>query len=123
MKYYDCALKAMWMNKYFGMEFVDEYREPCKFSVEYGTEILDKYYIHPDILHILEPQVGDLLHIVRGFCSYYKKVDDVAKGGTKNVTGIWSGGEHWDITTKEPLHDWEIIQRNGIAFIIPEVEL
>ncbi len=78
--------------------------------------ILPAIYPTPETAHLLEPQKGDLIHIVRGFCSYYNIVADIATGGTKTVTGIWSDGEHWDITTKKPLHDWEIIQRNGKPF-------
>jgi hypothetical protein len=110
--FYTDPLAAAWM-KHYGMVF----RENDEGWVDPLMDKRDRYIICSDSLHLLEPQVGDLLHIVRGFCSYYKTVESISTGG------VWSDGEHWDIATKEPLHDWEIIQRNGIAFMWPEEEV
>jgi hypothetical protein len=143
--YYTDPLAAAWMAKHFGMKLEAEYFDDEKAEYELSDDVFDfvhmdysgcdtmedvlevggtrKIYIHPDSLPMLEPAKGDLIHIVRGFCSCHKVVDDVARGSRrKGVTGVWSAGEHWDITSKEPLHDWEIILRNGIAFHWPEVE-
>lgn len=135
--FYTDPLAASWMAKHFGMKLLAE--SDFDGLVDAGARFIDcddtfrelwqhdfiylgKLYVHPDSLGLLEPKKGDLIHIVRGFCSYHKNVDDVAKGGGKTVTGIWSDGEHWDITTKKPLHDWEIIQCAGKAFHWPESE-
>lgn len=128
--FYTDPLAAAWMAKHFGMKF--NHPESDKFAPIGTSDAVDafingqqedgRFMVHPDSLHLLEPQKDDLLHIVRGFCSHFKVVADVAKANRKNVSGVWAGGEHWDITTKEPLHDWEIIQRNGKAFHWPESE-
>lgn len=145
--FYTDAITVAFMRKHHGIKFEvfpteeqateydsdkpwpweDTYCFPNVEMIEDCLECIEKssgkkIYIHPDSVSLLEPQVGDLIHIVRGFCSYYKNVADIATGGGNIPTGIWSDGEHWDITTKEPLHDWEIIQRNNTAFHWPESE-
>jgi len=138
--FYTDPLEAAYMAKHFGMRFSEGEIYDGKgtayacqiFAVQrFDSESIEihctdkgnyQFYIHPDSLALLEPIKDDLIHIVRGFCSYYKIVHDVVKRGGKVVTGIWSDGEHWDTSTSVLLHDWEIIQRDGKAFFWPEKE-
>jgi hypothetical protein len=48
----------------------------------------------------------------------YKVADDVERDNNGRVTGVWSCGEYWSIASFDP----EIIQRDGTAFFMPEVE-
>lgn len=70
--YYDCPLKAAWMAKYFGVKIdlgTGVYGLAAKATVENGRLVVTpgfsaehfRYYIHPDSLHLLEPQVGDMV--------------------------------------------------------------
>lgn len=124
--YYDCIIKASYMKKYFDMEFYTEDGDHLTPDGEMNGALSPRngyhIYIRESSLPLLQPMEGDLVHIVRGFCSYYKNVVSTATVGGRAVTGIWSDGEYWDITIKAPLHDWQIIQRNGIPFMWPEVD-
>lgn len=122
--YYTDPLAAAFMAKHFGVKFsayplsprVDAFNiKPyfdkngdlcfCLISQEGKHQLFhDKLYIHPDSLHLLEPQVGDL--------TMYKFIE---QGGCV-ITPAWFS-EH---LRKEQVES--IIQRNGIAFMWPEVE-
>ena len=127
--FYKDPLAAAWMAKHFGMEFFVRYKrfdgivESSKFTfsniIKYTTDKwpqtwVNGFYIRPDSLHILEPEVGDDLQ----FPDY-----DQVKRYTDEECVI---NEHYRT------RDWEatashygqpkIIQRNGIAFMWPESE-
>lgn len=144
MKYfYTDPLAAAWMAKHFGMSFespcvagLDYCRDTGKlipskeldtisivkdiFDFEPADGLVtldpqDKYYIHPDSLHLLEPKVRDIAWMG----------DDV--GYLRQGQYTDGSGKHWYIaypdgsgggTGEEP----RIVQRNNIAFHWPESE-
>jgi hypothetical protein len=77
------------------------------------THPLDKFYIHPDSLHLLKPQLGDLVTREHGV------VGVVGTCFTHGPLGVfWAGSEgHHPLSGDEA-----VIQRNGIAFMWPESE-
>jgi hypothetical protein len=130
--YYTDPLAAAWMAKHFGMRFCahdgehieikqDGFRGTCE-GEEWDrwlrSERSSPYeykklaYIHPDSLHLLEPKVGDLVELSfdtqRGVVSTHQRyTEEQAK---EHIAGV---------------HSWKrykSIQRNGLAFMWPEVE-
>lgn len=103
MKYfYKDPLAAAWMAKHFGMRFQDNGYEASPYEellshYDAGGDgkTFPKYYIHPDSLHLLEPQRGDRLDVVSTL-----KLDVV----------------------NPFIRPTEIVQRNGIAFMWPEIK-
>lgn len=108
------------MAKYFDMRFT--YTEDgwpvglleINWTGDFGGKVYcqdnedtpDRFYIHPDSIHLLEPQENDLTKIIHAdgetasYCKVYDLQDD---------------------------RDWlsdvvQIIQRNGIPFMWPECE-
>lgn len=124
--YYTDPLAAAWMARHYGMMFGIRHYEkiiwdceaqgmsgdwhPIKDWEHIAADAADgnaqpAYYIHPDSLHLLEPQVGDLVR-----WGYNRK--DVCEG-----VFTWS--------SSADLHsdNWgQVFQRNGIAFHWPESE-
>lgn len=118
--FYTDPLAAAWMVKNFGMKLQSINNGPVQFSMDeeseipkyemigemedkYGWEVINKAYIHPDSVHLLEPQKGDRL-LWRGY------------GRTE-----WKYEEAYTHTT---MKGWEflILQRNDKAFMWPESE-
>jgi|ERR1035437_874345 hypothetical protein len=100
--FYDCPIKAAYMNKYFGVE---TYATTYAMQSNIGL----KYYIHDGSLQILEPQVGDVVE-GNGY------VDKLLYGDVKKVFhSIQSPAFN-----KESID--RIIDRNGVPFIWPESE-
>lgn len=107
--YYTCPLSAAWMSKKFGIKFTGD-----GWTLQFGSAgqyiaFPGKYYIHRDSLHILDPQIGDTI----------KKSEDVYIIGPNHHE---YRGRSQFITIAES-DGVEIIQRNGAAFMWPEVEL
>lgn len=99
MKYfYTDPLEAAYMAKHFGVKFHDYDWSFDLIECLEGITHDRNYVIHPDIYHILEPQVGDLL--------------------------LWSGHYHVAYTEDEAkkFKYGKIIQRNGKAFFWPEMD-
>lgn len=100
--YYTCPIKAAYMAKYYGMRFVDcskEYDISDFVRLDYGDvydDLDEKFYIHPDSLHLLEPVAGDLLI------------------GPNNKVAMFYMGD------TEPSDKCKIILRNGMVFMWPE---
>ena len=110
MKYfYNCPIKSAYMAKYFGMKFENPFDGEIDFSV---LDVRDrgrkqfKFYLHPDSLHLLEPQVWDLFQWVR----------DSPSATPYQFTGWYILADGF---TKD---DGFIIQRNGAPFMWPEME-
>lgn len=97
--YYKDPLAAAWMAKHHGIKFDngDSLKSACEVAEMDENPI--PFIIHPDSLHLLEPQKGDL-------CSFDFRGDEFY---------IYDGYEFGNLIKK-------IIQRNGIAFHWPEVE-
>jgi hypothetical protein len=108
MKYfYTDPLAAAWMEKHFDMKFKSEMTVDFS-GYKYARLWLEnevsgdcRLYIHPDSLHLLEPQVGDFLFVG----GMYIRVDNA-----ENIIGI-----------KSMPHSAIIIQRNGIPFMWPQI--
>lgn len=133
--YYTDPLAAAWMAKQFGMKFTDAAGEPVSIQESYfrGTKsgaaweawindesstpyvALSQAYIHPDSLHLLEPQVGDVV-AVKNVVGKGMSVG-VVEDGCKTMTLDGEEGAGWNYSGDDP-----IIQRNGTAFHWPEVE-
>ena len=110
--YYTDPLAAAWMSKHFNINIEwadgtisDDYTGDniVYYEKHLGTE--SPYYIHPDSVHILNPQVGDVIYI---------KLDG---GGV----GIWETVDAED-SQYSINRGGKIIQRNNTAFMWPEVE-
>jgi hypothetical protein len=114
--YYTDPLAAAWMAKHFGMKFTDSLMavniDMSVVTPETADNLFegnDKFTIHPDSLHLLEPQDGDTEHDGFGWNKGEKQwlyfIEDENGQGKlyrKNV-----GKTH---------------QRNGIVFMWPESE-
>lgn len=104
--HYKDPLAAAWMAKYHSMRFLKWKWSDLSFQFIPSGRDKDpdssKLYIHPDSLHLLEPQDLDLLFRTNGFC----QTVGVHIGIPKTKAQIEAGGC--------------IIQRNGKSFIWPE---
>lgn len=123
MKYfYTDPLAAAWMAKHFGVRFCDkdngeifilmdkDMRFCYRWKDHWGTDrslifLEDKFYIHPDSAKLLEPQEGDLIEYKDG-----------------QLTWVPANGNFPFFARKSFSGDLKVIQRNGIAFMWPEVE-
>jgi hypothetical protein len=121
--FYDCAIKAAYMAKHFGIKFEGHRNESgasigdilldllCMEADTYFNikiDALGRYYIHPEILPLLEPAVGDLCQ------------DGGLAGTVENIKGKLvcpvAGGQSLDRLSMYT------IKRNNTAFIWPESE-
>jgi len=118
--YYTDPLASAWMAKYFGINYSQDsffVWHVTSGDMELGADH-KKLYIHPDSLHLLEPQVGDLVTAKNDFVQYVAFVEK---------DGLHKCNTHFpDVILTEngdcPFKVTSIIQRNGIAFMMPEVE-
>lgn len=103
--FYTDPLAAAWMAKHFGMFFIHPYDGDAFCDEAVAGWGISPVYIHPDSLHLLESQVGDLIHVVT-YC-----LDDEPY-------------DHHAIVYRDEqrVKDAEVVQRNGIAFHWPECE-
>lgn len=133
--YYDCALKAAYMVKNFGVKFIcgepyspKEYDDYEKLLLRY-TEIENgrgycspntvyfdfswesKIYVHPESRHIFEPQEFDLCEREQGGTVWLMDENRELSLGTE-YQSRW-----YEFTDK-----YKIIQRNNRPFITPEIE-
>lgn len=117
--YYNCPLKAAYMARYHGLSFGLDFGGDVQWSPIRAAELNDfgplyeweaildqynihsKFYIHQDSLHLLEPLEYDLIQWPTNAAQEY---DQTVCG----YTFKHGGGK--------------IIQRNGKAFMWPEVE-
>lgn len=107
--FYTDPIAAAWMERHHGMSFyMNGYKiaQPTAFCHDVIEEDKcngrpEKYYIYPDSLHLLEPKVGDMIH---------------AKP-SPYLSFLWSRSCRSSV-----YENITIIQRNGLAFMWPEVE-
>lgn len=152
--FYTDPLAAAWMAKHFGMMFgikhngtihwncigwADGPFSPIKETADILCTISNHHdlYVHPDSVHLLEPQVDDAVEFDRWYWerqrrqeakdypyqAHYAKV--IKYGRDDKYLGISSAGIGWDNTVSEnPKFSlpFKIIQRNGIPFMSPESE-
>lgn len=122
--FYRCPIKAAYMAKYHGIHFddCDSFRSACEAVGDDAADmsVEGAFYLHPDSMGLLEPQVGDRLLVTR-------------EDGSQDVFNIQDEG--WGLTIQlgwPPIHlscphrfpklTRTIIQRNGQSFIWPEWE-
>lgn len=100
--YYTDPLEAAWMAKHHGMRFED-----VEFESDYESIVWDgcdnqKFFIDPDSLHLLEPWESDVCEIDEGYDGHplvYRTTEELRGYRAKRI-----------------------IQRNGKAFMWPELE-
>jgi hypothetical protein len=128
--FYTDPLAAAWMelhhdvktgnldDPFFSAWQVTFFEADWRRSGEQPPEYRQRYYIHPDSLHLLEPRIGDLIH--NGCCAlYYMVIDEWISGFSGNAeveverAVDWFSGEHYGL----------IIQRGGKPFMWPESEV
>jgi hypothetical protein len=121
--FYTDPLAAAWMAKHFGMEFENTSEWDGEFDLgffevsPYGDEISsgidvgikDKYFIHPDSLHLLDPKAGDLVDGIR--------IGTVFEVNGNELSVDVHGGD-WEMDADRVT----ILQRDGKPFFWPEVE-
>jgi len=127
--YYDDPLEAAWMAKHHGMLFelvmfdIDTkeiVRHPLGDCLEWPRLNLDTeqyslhYYIHRDSLHLLEPQVGDLIGHTKTTL-YAKEEPPVAR--VEYHFEKWPRDAYLYVW-----NDLKIVLRNDILFHWPKTE-
>ena len=144
--YYTDPLAAAYMAKHYCMKFRDNDGETLEsdrdvlvgnYDGGYYDPVEGNIEVHPDSLHLLEPQVGDAVEFDRWFWdrqrfheykdypyhAHYGRVG--AYGRNDEYLGISSCGVGWDNTDADSPRftlPFKIIQRNGKPFFWPEVK-
>jgi hypothetical protein len=129
--FYTDPLAAAWMVRHHRMTLTwesDEAMRDLLMPVRNAQFAANKYYIRPDSLRLLEPQVGDILRL------YFFTPEEDDKAGAV-MTGFYAGGREAITWFRDPEdggidrqlhkiddHQWRIIQRAGKAFHHPESE-
>ncbi len=142
--YYTDPLKAAWMAKHFNFKFFEIYSphpdisEDQKIHQDFNNEffpLIIASYIHPDCHEMLKPQIGDLIKPIGGYNTetflYVDKFVDCEfecnSLGGKVPSSSYSGTDYLDsnheLPENERVSGFEIIQRNGKAFFMPEMEI
>lgn len=130
-------LAAAWMAKHFGMRFKLWKWNDLSFQFLPTGRNPDadssRLYIHPESLHLLEPQDGDAVVFDRWHWER-QRFDDMKDApfqphyATIRIDGdrkhIFSAGIGWDTARVGERFSlpFKIIQREGIAFHWPEVD-
>lgn len=124
--YYTDALKAAWMSREFGVltycinddgnETDDDFYAYLEAAQE---ESAFPFYVHPDSLSIFEPMEGDVVSYWYEsepdyHCSTAKRTREHIKRLTK--------AKMFYVKHQSGISRMRIIQRNGKAFFMPEVE-
>ena len=129
--FYSDPLAAAWMCGKFGMciythglnngvhpkrwqDFEETLPSLAKDAID-GCE--DRYYIHPESLHLLDPQVGDLCLFTPHKYGHIEETEKQKEIGGKQHEVVMLDGFY-----EEASYFGAIIQRNGIAFMWPESE-
>jgi hypothetical protein len=143
--FYTDPLAAAWMAKHFGMVLGHGYKtdiaysdtpEECEEFILLDYTGIDtpftRWWVHPDSLHLLEPQIGDLIHVWR---------EIHANGGMEGYDQTWGlvaeQRDQWS-WTPEKVKGWlntyyndevmknvrkaTIIQRNDTPFMWPQFD-
>lgn len=132
--YYTDPLKAIWMEDKFDMKITCENSPAPLIGVTGFCQLIqfgsgkEKLYIHPDCHKMLEPQVGDLV-IQRGNIRLQDKIGTIAPG-SKQKDIFFIEADYIDdakahegaLIHRVHISKIEILQRNGKAFFMPEIE-
>jgi hypothetical protein len=110
--FYTDPLAAAWQAKHFGMETTNGFYFICNSDrgviAAGGGDANGKYFVHPDSLHLLDVQVGDLISINGGDSANIATHDEFL-AELKRLEPHFA----------KPLR---IIQRKGLPFFWPEAE-
>lgn len=135
--FYTDPLAAAWMAKHFGMLFQFENGRECYFDEDPHVFRLtsSRFFIHPDSMRLLEPQVGDAVEFDRWHWDRQRQEDmkdapykphygSVIQCGKGEWLEVVSAGVGWDTTFggHQFAMQHKIIQRNGIPFMWPASE-
>ena len=134
--FYSDPLEAAYMQKHYGMRFISEVIDDAEVIPhdamfhptlsEDESELVadgdlhnavcltciepyDKLYVHPDSMHLLDPQPGDLVQNVVNKRTWILQTGDFIKDPNPNV-----------ITITEDPDAIRILQRNGKHFFHPQ---
>jgi hypothetical protein len=121
--FYTDPLAAAWMAKHHGIRIASSVYEDGSydgFVMPDGSED-GRYYIHPDSLHLLEPLVNDCLQIGDDLLFWVCR-DDSFWEEHENDPNLKYNFIGIKAASSNVIDGARIIQRNGIAFMWPEVE-
>ena len=139
--YYSDPLAAAWQAKHFGIDIYTHrldngvhpkrYRDFNESVADIAKNVVDgwqdRYYVYPDSLPLLEPQIGDWVAVFSGKASIGSWPDEVTSIHRPNDETYPYAGDGRLVVGLEGCHpDWKyfddckIIQRDGKAFHWPE---
>lgn len=120
--YYNDPLAAAWMAKHHGMRFLKWKWSDLSFQFIPSGSDKDpdslKLYIHPDSLHLLEPQFGDI-GVNNDGCVGVYRITYYRKGDAEKLMPEINqpAGFYADVAF---IGKAKITQRKGIAFMWPQ---
>lgn len=110
--FYKDVLAAAWMARNYGMTFTSEEGKLYDWAVEIQLP-LERYYIHPDSLHLLSLSPGDVIEWTN---------KGKAANRWSDVADFQDGYSAKDALTPFQNQNYKIIQRGDINFMWPESE-
>jgi hypothetical protein len=132
--YYDCPIAAAYMAKYFGVEMVSPRKQRLywdggldfRAEKDCGIYTGGYYHVHPDSLHIFEPQVGDyaVVHgnmpaiIIKYENSLTRYADISSKEDPVDEYTVYVTATEEEYTFM--IGQDKIIQRNNMPFLWPK---
>lgn len=133
--YYDCPIKAAFMNWYHGIEYTNDFSSGYEYhndgtnSRDFRVEGISRLYIHPESLPLLQPQVGDVILIHEIGQNYSNDGVELYHAGMFVLCDEGYEADDIDLFIKpscldgkidEKYEQISIINRNGKSFIMPE---
>jgi hypothetical protein len=126
--FYTDPLAAAWMAKTYGMQFsrskgegVYAHRTLCDWDWNHNTHKPARFYIHPDSLTLLNPQVGDIVSV--GSLALAADGSGQAWLDQNGPYGVWIEFEGGFFGIDDTALTWnpasKIIQRDGKPFFWP----
>ena len=127
--FYTDPLAAAWMAKHYALKFKNwrwndlffQFTPVNGVSKDAAT---DRLYIHPDSLHLLEPQVNDYIEYYNCFMGTIWRVEYglCLVNETSLANGPEEESHYATLERVAPADVDKIIQRNGVPFMWPESE-
>lgn len=125
--FYTDPLAAAWMAKHFGMQYVSpinatfDWSKANSYSSRNGNWMIpgDRLIIHPASLKLLEPMVGDIGINDDGRTGSYRAAYERRSDKIEMMPEISVPAGFYERLAA--IGEARIIQRNGIAFMWPEV--
>jgi len=142
--YYTDPLKAIWMQREFGVSYTHMYHKgKLRYHVGYNDPSEDEQFtandwfdwigeqhmdfgntsdVHPDSMYIFEPMAGDMLHFKHTGVSILYASFIGYTGSILNDNVYLSMDLHDSVEMIRSEDVIAVIQRDGKAFFMPEVE-